>query len=400
MTRLVLCHGRIIVGGISEKAVRVYLNPIKLSANDLEVKEVEEAIRKNNVSIPAGTIEANNVDLTLDLGKAYKNLNDIKKLPIKKIKSKTITLEDIGEIKYGPVSEKTLFKAQSRQSINENTVGIGIYARTNESTVTLSKNIRNKIKEVRKTLPAGLTLSVSFDRAVYIKEAIMMCYQSILLALALVVGIIYLFLGNVRAMIVPAITLPVSLIGAALGLWVFGLTINIFTLLAVILSVAIVTDDSVVMTESIYYRIEKGDSPLVAAATGSKNVIFAILSTSIIILATFAPLLFIGGISGTLFREMAITLSITIVISTFTALSIAPMLGSKLLSRKHVKSNLVLRFERLFKSFESFYSESLNYWIQRPKTIIWFMIFVLVITVTMIPNNEHKSGDGNVIKIR
>ena len=371
--------GRIIVGGINEKAVRVYLNPIKLSANDLEVKEVEEAIRKNNVSIPAGTIEANNVDLTLDLGKAYKNLNDIKKLPIKKIKSKTITLEDVGEIKYGPVSEKTLFKAQSRQSINENTVGIGIYARTNESTVTLSKNIRNKIKEVRKTLPAGLTLSVSFDRAVYIKEAIMMCYQSILLALALVVGIIYLFLGNVRAMIVPAITLPVSLIGAALGLWVFGLTINIFTLLAVILSVAIVTDDSVVMTESIYYRIEKGDSPLVAAAAGSKNVIFAILSTSIIILATFAPLLFIGGISGTLFREMAITLSITIVISTFTALSIAPMLGSKLLSRKHVKSNLVLRFERLFKSFESFYSESLNYWIQRPKTIIWFMIFVLVI---------------------
>ena len=147
----------------------------------------------------------------------------------------------------------------------------------------------------------------------------MMCYQSILLALALVVGIIYLFLGNVRAMIVPAITLPVSLIGAALGLWVFGLTINIFTLLAVILSVAIVTDDSVVMTESIYYRIEKGDSPLVAAAAGSKNVIFAILSTSIIILATFAPLLFIGGISGTLFREMAITLSITCLLYTSDA---------------------------------------------------------------------------------
>ena len=157
-----------------------------------------------------------------------------------------------------------------------------------------------------------------------------MCYQSIILALALVVGIIYLFLGNVRAVIVPAVTLPVSLIGACLGLWLFGLTINIFTLLAIILSVAIVTDDSVVMTESIYHRVEKGDSPLNAAATGSKNVIFAILSTSIILLAVFMPLLFIGGISGTLFREMAITLSITIVISTFTALSIAPMLGSKL----------------------------------------------------------------------
>ena len=121
-----------------------------------------------------------------------------------------------------------------------------------------------------------------------------MCYQSIILALALVVGIIYLFLGNVRATIVPAVTLPVSLVGACLGLWVFGLTINVFTLLAIILSVAIVTDDSVVMTESIYHRIEQGDNPLNAAATGSKNVIFAIISTSIILLATFAPLLFIG----------------------------------------------------------------------------------------------------------
>ena len=333
--------GRIIVGGINEKAVRVYLNPIILSANDLDVKEVEDAIKKNNVSIPAGTIEANNVDLTLDLGKTYKDINSIKQLPIKKINSKIITLGDLGEIKYGPVSEKTLFKAQSRNSINENTVGIGIYARTNESTVTLSKNIRKKIKEVKKTLPNGLTLAVSFDRASYIKEAIMMCYQSIILALALVVGIIYLFLGNVRAMIVPAVTLPVSLIGAALGLWIFGLTINIFTLLAVILSVAIVTDDSVVMTESIYHRVEQGDSPLLAAANGSKNVIFAILSTSIIILATFAPLLFIGGISGTLFREMAITLSIAVIISTFTALSIAPMLGSKLLNKKENKTRIV-----------------------------------------------------------
>ena len=369
--------GRVIVGGINEKAVRVYLNPIKLSANDLDIKEVESAIRKNNVAVPAGTIEASNVDLTIDLGKTYKDINSIKKLPIKKIKGKTINLEDLGEIRFGPVSEKTLFKAQSPDALNENTVGIGIYARTNESTVTLSKNIRKKIKEVRKTLPDGLKLSVSFDRAVYIKEAIQMCYQSIILALFLVVGIIYLFLGNIRAVIVPAVTLPVSLIGACLGLWLFGLTINIFTLLAIILSVAIVTDDSVVMTESIYHRVERGDSPLNAAATGSRNVIFAILSTSIILLAVFMPLLFIGGISGTLFREMAITLSITIVISTFTALSIAPMLGSKLLSKNKSRSKIVLKFEKLFKSFEEFYSDTLGYWIKKPKTIIWFMIFVI-----------------------
>ena len=162
------------------------------------------------------------------------------------------------------------------------------------------------------------------------------------------------FLGNIRATIVPAVTLPVSLIGACLGLWIFGLTINVFTLLAIILSVAIVTDDSVVMTESIYHRVEQGDTSLAAAATGSKNVIFAILSTSIILLATFAPLLFIGGISGTLFREMAITLSITIVISTFTALSIAPMLGSKLLNKQKSKSKIVLKFESYLILLENF----------------------------------------------
>ena len=298
-------------------------------------------------------------------------------MPIKKIKGKTLTLGDLGDVKYGPVSEKTLFKAQSPDALNENTVGIGIYARTNESTVTLSKNIRNKMKELNRTLPDGLKISVSFDRATYIKEAIQMCYQSIILALCLVVGIIYLFLGNIRATIVPAITLPVSLIGACLGLWIFGLTINVFTLLAIILSVAIVTDDSVVMTESIYHRVEQGDSSLSAAATGSKNVIFAILSTSIILLATFAPLLFIGGISGTLFREMAITLSITIVISTFTALSIAPMLGSKLLNKKKRTSKILIKFERLFDSFGEFYYETLRYWIKKPKTIVWFMVFVV-----------------------
>ena len=220
-------------------------------------------------------------------------------------------------------------------------------------------------------------MSVSWDRATYIKEAIQMCYQSIILALILVVSIIFLFLGNIRSTIIPAVTLPVSLIGAALGLWIFGLTINVFTLLAVILSVAIVTDDSVVMVESIYHRVEQGDSPLSAAVTGSKNVIFAILATSLVLLATFTPLLFIEGISGSLFREMALTMSITIVISTFTALSITPMLGSKLLSKQKSRSKIVLKFEKLFKSLESFYSETLNYWIKRPKTIIWFMIFVV-----------------------
>ena len=178
--------GRVIVGGINEKAVRVYLNPVKLIANDLDVREVESSIRKNNIAVPAGTIEANNVDLTLDLGKTYTNIKSIKKLPVKKIKGKTITLADLGEVRYGPVSEKTLFKAQKKDSLNLKTVGIGIYAKSGSSTVELSKSIKKKLVQVRKTLPDDLKLEIAFNRANYVGAAIKEVYKTLFVALILV----------------------------------------------------------------------------------------------------------------------------------------------------------------------------------------------------------------------
>ena len=155
--------GRILVGGLRELSVRVYIDPIKLAANNLTIQEVEQSLRKENISLPAGTLEANNIDLTINLDKPYKDLSSIKKLPIKKVKNSVILLENIAEIKYGPVSEKTLFKAQSKDGFNLNTVGIGIYAKSGASTVELSKKIRERSKEVRKTFPDGLSLGVSFD---------------------------------------------------------------------------------------------------------------------------------------------------------------------------------------------------------------------------------------------
>ena len=169
------------------------------------------------------------------------------------------------------MSEKTLFKAQSKDGQpNEKVVGIGIYAKSGASTVELSKRIRERIKEVRKTLPDGLKLGVSFDRATYINAAINEVYKTLVIAFILVVIIIYLFLGNLKAVIVPAIALPVSLISAALGLWFFGLSINIFVLLAAILAIGIVVDDSIIMTDAIYNRVENGETPLVASVNGSK----------------------------------------------------------------------------------------------------------------------------------
>ena len=373
--------GRILVGGLRELSIRVYIDPIKLAANDLTIQEVEQSLRKENISLPAGALEANNIDLTINLDKPYKDLSSIKKLPIKKVKNSVIFLENIAEIKYGPVSEKTLFKAQSKDEFNLNTVGIGIYAKSGSSTVELSKKIRKRIKEVRKTLPDGLSLRVSFDRATYINAAIWEVYKTLAIAFVLVVIIIYLFLGNIKAVIVPAVALPVSLISSFLGLWIFDLSINIFVLLSFILAIGIITDDSVIMTDAIYHRIEKGENPLVAATLGSKSITFAIISTTLVLIAVFLPLIFIEGISGTLFKETAISLTFAIVVSSFVALTLSPMLGSKFLNRNTKKNNIVFKFEKYFKSLSHFYNETLNYWIDRHKIIIGFMISVVVFSI-------------------
>ena len=373
--------GRILVGGLRELSVRVWIDPIKLAANNLTVQEVELALRNENVSLPAGTLEANNIDLTLNLDKSYTNINQLKNLPVKKNKNNIVRLSDVANIELGPVSEKTLFKAQKKNKLDLKTVGIGIYARSGASTVELSKDIKKKITEVKKKLPEGLNLEIAFNRATYVGEAIEEVYKTLLIAFILVVIIIYLFLGNLKAVIVPAIALPVSLIASFLGIYLFGLSINIFVLLSFILAIGIITDDSVIMTDAIYRRIENGDKPLVAAHKGSRQITFAIIATTLILIAVFIPLIFIEGIAGTLFRETAIALSFSIVVSSFVALTLSPMLGSKFLNIKTKKTKVAEKFYNFFKSFSKFYNQTLLYWLPKQKMIISFIIIIIISSV-------------------
>ena len=375
--------GRILVGGLRELSIRVWVDPIKLAANDLTIKEVESAMRGENISLPAGTLEADNIDLTLNLDKSYNDINSIKQLPIKKTNNKVILLSDVANIEFGPVSEKTLFKAQTKDQINLKTVGIGIYARSGASTVELSKDIKKKIIEIRKSLPEELDLRVSFNRANYVEAAIEEVYKTLLIAFILVVLIIYLFLGNLKAVIVPAIALPVSLIASFLGLYIFGLSINIFVLLSFILAIGIITDDSVIMTDAIYRRIENGETPLIASYKGSKQISFAIIATTLILVAVFLPLIFIEGISGTLFKETAIALSFSIIISSFVALTLSPMLASKFLRKKTSKKVFLQKFEKIFANFANFYKESLNNIINRTYIVSFFIIFIIFVSVLL-----------------
>ena len=370
--------GRIMTGGLRDLSVRVWINPIQLAANNLTIQEVEEALRNENVSLPAGTLEANNVDLSLNLDKSYDSINKLKELPIKKIKSSIVRLSDVANIEFGPVSEKTLFKAQTKNALNQKTVGIGIYAKSGASTVELSKDIRKKLIEVRKSLPDEISIEVAFDRATYVGTAIQEVYKTLIIAFILVVAIIYLFLGNLKAVIVPAVALPVSLIASFLGIYLFGLSINIFVLLSFILAIGIITDDSVIMTDAIYRRIENGETPLVAAYKGSKQISFAIIATTLILVAVFLPLIFIDGIAGTLFRETAIALSFSIIVSSFVALTLSPMLGSKFLIKKPKQNIFVVKFDKFFKSFSKFYQGTLTFWLNKKKFIISFLIFTII----------------------
>ena len=228
-----------------------------------------------------------------------------------------------------------------------------------------------------------MDLRVAFNRANYVEAAIEEVYKTLVIAFILVVIIIYLFLGNLKAVIVPAIALPVSLIASFLGLYIFGLSINIFVLLSFILAIGIITDDSVIMTDAIYRRIENGESPLVAAYKGSKQISFAIIATTLILIAVFLPLIFIEGISGTLFRETAIALSFSIVISSFVALTLSPMLGSKFLEKKNKKNKIVKIFENTFLSLSIFYKENFKIVINKTKVVATFICFIIIVSILL-----------------
>jgi len=369
--------GRVRLGGQRELSLRVWLDPIALAARNLTTQEVEQALKRENVEFPAGRIESRDIDLTIKLDKAYKGLESYKKLPLKRAKDGSIImLSDIARVEVGAESTRTLFKGDGKQ-----VVGIGIYQQSDANTISVAKGVKKKIKEIKPSLPQGTTLEVSFDRSNYIKAAVNEVYKTLIIALILVTIIIYLFLGNIRALIVPIIALPVSLISTFLAIYIFGFSINLFTLMALVLAIGIVVDDAIVMLENIVRRIELGDSPLVAAYKGAQQVSFAIIATTIVLVAVFVPLVFIKGITGVLFTQTAITLASAVIISSFVALSLSPMLGSKFLKKNMKKSNIVIKFEKFLKGVTNSYRSSLITWVNKKKIILFFIAITLSLTV-------------------
>ena len=371
--------GRVRLGGEREISLRIWLDPIALAARDLTTQEVEQTLRSENLEFPSGRIESKDIDLTIKLENAYDKIETYKNLPLKKSFDGSITkLSDVARVEFGPVSTRTVFKGNGKQ-----VVGIGIYQQSDANTIKVANRLKKKIKEIQPTLPDGTSLEVSFDRSNYISTAIYEVYKTLVIALILVTIIIYLFLGNIRALVVPIIALPVSLISTFLAIYFFDFSINLFTLMALVLAIGIVVDDAIVMLENIVRRVEKGETSLVAAYKGSKQVSFAIIATTLVLVAVFIPLIFIKGLSGTLYTQTAVTLSFAVIISSFVALSLSPMIASKVLVKKNIKSKVSQKFEVSLNKFRDFYKRTLLFWLKRKKEIIIFLVTILVLTTSV-----------------
>ena len=371
--------GQIILSGEKEISLRVWINPSALSARDLTVSDIESVLLKENIELPAGRLESKSIDLNIKVDKNYKNIEDFKNLPIKRARDGSLVrLKDVARVELGPLNLRTLFKGNG-----DPVVGIGIYQQSNSNTIAVVDGIKKKLTEVKKNLPEGIQLDVAFDRSNYIRVAVNEVYVTLFISVALVVAVIYLFLGNLTSVIIPALAIPVSLISTFLLIYAANFSLNLFTLMALVIAIGLVVDDAIVMLENIYRRVEGGESPLIASYKGASQVSFAIIATTVVLIAVFVPLVFVKGIVGKLFTELALTLSFSIVISAFVALTLSPMLASKYLKVSHSKPNFLKKFDSYLDKFSNFYFETLLLLLYKKKEIIIFLVGVLISVIIL-----------------
>ena len=371
--------GQIILAGEKEISLRIWINPSALSARDLTVADIENALLKENVEFPSGRLESKRIDLTLKVDKTYKNVEDFRNLPLKKAKDGSLVkLKDVAKVEFGPLNIRTMFKGNGYP-----VVGIGIYQQSNANTIAVADGVKKKLIEVKKNLPEGAQLDIAFDRSNYIRVAVNEVYVTLFISVALVVGVIYLFLGNFSSVIIPTLAIPVSLISTFLLIYAANFSLNLFTLMALVIAIGLVVDDAIVMLENIYRRVETGETPLVASYKGASQVSFAIIATTVVLIAVFVPLIFVKGIVGKLFTELAITLTFAIIISAFVALTLSPMLASKYLVVTHSKPAFLKKFDNYLEKFSNFYFETLLLLLYKKKEIIIFLISILVAVIIL-----------------
>jgi len=353
---------RVRVGGGQRYAMRVWLDSAALAARGLTVADVEDALERENVELPAGSLESADRDFTLRVQRGYREPADFAKLTLAKGEDGyLVRLGDVARVERASAERRAYFRSNGVENL-----GIGIVKTSTANSLDVARAARATAEEIQKGLPEGTRIFVAFDSTVFIDAAVKRVFATLFEAIALVIVVIYLFLGNARSAMIPAVTIPVCLVTAFAALWAFGSSINLLTLLAIVLCIGLVVDDAIVVVENVQRRADLGEPPLVAARRGTAQVAFAVIATTVVLVAVFLPVGFMEGNTGRLFRELSVALASAVAISCFVALTLTPMMCSKLIRPHAAPRGLNAWIHRQFTRLANAYRRQVAATVGRP----------------------------------
>jgi multidrug efflux pump len=363
------------VWGQKKYAMRLWLDPVAMSSYKITPLDIRTALDKENVELPSGKIEGNTTELTVRTLGRLSLPDDFNNLIIKSVNNNIVRLKDVGNAAYGSENEETILKTNGTPMI-----GLGLVPQPGANYIDIADQFYKRLAEIKKELPKDVHLDIALDNTKFVKKSVDEVKETLLIAFILVVIIIFLFFRDWLIAFRPLIDIPVSLIGAFFIMYVSGFSINILTLLGIVLATGLVVDDGIVVTENIYKKIEDGMEPKEAALKGSAEIFFAVISTSITLAAVFLPIVFLQGFVGRLFREFGIVVAGAVLISAFVSLSLTPMLNVKMARRNHKKSRFYEATEPFFEGMINSYSSSLNSFMKRR----WLAFVIIGIATLMI----------------
>ena len=358
------------IWGEKRYSMRLWLDPVKMAGYGITPVDVKNAVDNENVELPSGSIEGNTTELTIRTLGLMHTADEFNDLIVKEENNRIVRFSDIGRAELGPADIKSYMKMNGVPM-----VGVVVIPQPGANHIEIADAVYQRMEQMKKDLPEDVHYNYGFDNTKFIRASINEVKSTVYEAFVLVIIIIFLFLRDWRVTLVPCIVIPVSLIGAFFVMYLAGFSINVLSMLAIVLSVGLVVDDAIVMTENIYIRIEKGMAPKEAGIEGAKEIFFAVISTTITLVAVFFPIVFMDGMTGRLFREFSIVISGSVIISSFAALTFTPMLATKLLIKREKQSWFYAKTEPFFEGMNRLYSRSLaaflsKRWIALPFTFI------------------------------
>lgn len=352
-------------------SMRLWLDPVKMAGFGITPIDVKNAVDKENVELPSGNIEGDKVVLTIRTLGLMSTPEEFNDLVIKETDGAIIRFSDIGYAEVAPEDQRSIMRMDGKAGVM-----IMLVPQPGANHIDIADQAYERLEQMKKDLPEGVTCSIFNDTTKFIRASINEVRETIYIAFLLVVLIIFLFLRDWRVTLVPVAVIPISLIGAFFIMYIFGFSINVLTMLAIVLSVGLVVDDAIVVSENIYLRIEKGAKPIQAGIEGSREIFFAVISTTITLVAVFLPIIFLDGMTGMLFKEFSLVIAGSVIISSFAALTITPMFATKILKQRTQKNYFYRLTEPFFEGMNRYYDRSLGYFLQHR---YWALVTILLL---------------------